>query len=464
MVVLGLDGLPLSLARTLCASGVTPNLARLVTSPHTRTIEAELPELSPVNWTSFYTASGPEAHGVFGFTRIHAASYAISLADFTQVAMPTIFDRLGERGLTSRVVNLPNTYPARAIPGMLVSGFIAHDLALAVHPPFLLGPLAGAGYRLEADTSRGVSDPRHLLAELRVTLESRRAALRLLWPDLAWDLFVFVLTETDRLFHFLWDAVVDGTHPLHEECMDVLARWDGVLGEALDLAEKLPGDARLMVLADHGFTGLVTEVDINAWLRAEGYLHLAPVDGRLQAGMHGAGAAPAVPVVPAVDGGNELDGSRILPHSSAFALDPGRIYLHTRKRFAHGSLTETQGCALAARLRDGLLRLTYEGRPVLRDVLLADALYDGPMRAIAPDLVCVPHEGFDLKAKFNRFGVFGHFGRTGTHTVGGAIFHDSTGARPATVRDAGAEVLAHFGIEPSTTELSGHAPLILATR
>lgn len=427
MVVLGLDGLPLDLARDLCAAGRTPHLSRIVNAAGTRTIEAELPELSPVNWTSFYTAAGPEEHGVFGFTRINAATYALSLADFTQVRVPTLFDRLGETGFTSRVVNLPNTYPARPIPGMLVSGFVATDLARAVHPPFLLGPLAGAGYRLEADTSRGGDDPAHLLVELRATLESRRKALRLLWPDLAWHLFVFVLTETDRLFHFLWDAVTDVANPLHGPCMDVLALWDTVIGEVLDLVAALPGGARLMVLADHGFTRLVTEVDINTWLRQEGLLQLAPAG-------------------PTADAGMELDATRILPGSGAFALDPGRIYLHTRRRFARGGLSDAEGAALAVRLRESLLGLTYAGRPVLRDVLTADALYDGPCRDIAPDLVCVPHEGFDLKAKFNRPAVFGTFGRTGTHSVHGGIFHDSEGGAPHRLRDAGGLVLEHFGL------------------
>ncbi len=40
-----------------------------------------------------------------------------------------------------------------------------------------------------------------------------------------------------------------------------------------------------MVLADHGFTRLVTEVDINTWLRQEGLLQLAPAGPTADAGM-----------------------------------------------------------------------------------------------------------------------------------------------------------------------------------
>lgn len=458
LVVLGLDGLPFSLARHLCARGRTPNLARIAASPNASALAAELPDLSPVNWTSFYTASGPETHGVYGFTRFNVTSRELSLADFSQVAAPTIFDRLGERGLTSRVINLPNTYPARPIPGMLISGFVAHDLARAVHPPFLLGPLAGAGYRLEADTARGGSDPAHLLAELRATLAARRAALRLLWPDLAWNLFVLVLTETDRLFHFLWDAVTDEAHPLHPACMDFLAEWDALVGEVLDLTKALAArdgrPVRLLALADHGFGPVRAEVDLNAWLRGQGLLRQVTPGG--------------------VELCHELDATTLHPDSAAFALDPGRIYLRTRRRFPDGTLDDAQGRALTERLRRDLLLLTFEGAPVFRAVLPADEVYGpeasgtvisgagaaspGPsatapaMRWAAPDLVCVPTYGFDLKAKWNRTQVFGlpeQYGRTGTHTPDDAFWYDSQpdGPAPVSVRDAGAVVLRHFGLD-----------------
>ncbi|MDR2696228.1 MAG: alkaline phosphatase family protein, partial [Deltaproteobacteria bacterium] len=125
LMVLGLDGLPLDLAHRLALDGTCPHLARLL--PDARTILAELPELSPVNWTSFFTARGPEDHGVFGFTRINARTYEMSITDFSQVRLPTLWDRLGEAGFGSRVVNLPNTWPARPLKGMMVSGFVARE-------------------------------------------------------------------------------------------------------------------------------------------------------------------------------------------------------------------------------------------------------------------------------------------------------------------------------------------------
>lgn len=422
LAVLGLDGLPLTLARDWCRRNLTPNLARIAMTAKARAMRSELPELSPVNWTSFATGVGPEEHGVFGFTRIDPRSYDVAIVDSTAVRCPTLFQRLGAQGLTSKVVNLPNTYPAQPLKGMLVAGFVAPELSRAVWPPFLSGPLTQAGYKLEADTARGKDDPELLLAELNTTLDSRRAALDLLWPDLAWDLFVFVLTETDRLFHFQYPALSDPNHPLAPACEGFIRRWDALIGDFLDRFEALPGPKRLLALADHGFTELVTEVDVNAWLVRQGLLRLT--------GTHE----------------HENDARAVASDSQALALDPGRVYLHTRERFARGGVTPTQAPGLLARIRQGLLHLQFEGRPVIREVHERQALYPGPMAPAAPELVAEPHPGFSLSAKFDGRAIFGLHGRRGVHTADDVFFYDSEGAAPQRLRDTGRLVLDFFGV------------------
>ncbi len=429
LVVLGLDGLPLDLARSLCATHPErfPNLSRL--APDATAMYAELPELSPVNWSSFATGAGPEEHGVLGFTSVHPCTYALSVADAAWLRTPTIFDRMGERGLVSRIVNLPNMYPARPLRGTLIAGFVAPDLPRAVYPPELVKKLTAFGYKLEADTVRGKDDPAYLLAELRATLASRRQALDLLWPDLDWDLFVFVLTETDRLFHFHYPALENARDPLHVPCLELMQQWDACVGEVLERYDALPEPKRLLVMADHGFCALTQEVDINAWLREHGFLRIR----------NGSGSPR-----------NEFDARCIHPDSQAFALDPGRVYVHDQ-RFARGGVPPKERGAVMERIRNGLLALRYEGRNVMEAVDHGERLYPNARGdLLLPDLVCRPAPGFDCKAKFDRERVFGFFGRRGMHTARGAFFYDSEKQRPERVRDVGRFVLEHFGVTPQT--------------
>ncbi len=418
LVVLGLDGLPLSLAQKLAPQ--LPSLGRLVESAVENT--AEIPELSPVNWTSLYTGKGPEEHGVYGFTFIDPENYTLSIADFNKVKSETVFERLGQKGLVCKSINLPNTYPAHPLKGMMISGFVAEELEKAVYPPFLAGRLKEAGYLLEADTSRGIMEPHYLLDQVCATLECRMKALDMLWNDLAWDLFIFVLTETDRLFHFLYPAFEDARHPLHDPCMLFLKKWDAAIGRFLEKYDSLPGEKRLIVMADHGFTSLQTEVDLNVWLMQNGYLSLRHT--------------PA----------NQWDSTSISDTSRAFALDPGRICIHTHENYSRGCVAREEAPALAEEIREKLMNLTFNGIQVMEKILTGSELYGTAPVGEAPDLVCCAKPGYDLKAKFDRDEIFGFFGRTGTHTLQDAFFYDSQQENPGSVRDAGQMILNWFGI------------------
>lgn len=420
MVVLGLDGLPYSLARKLGEQGTCPNIHSLLQSGNARPMHAELPELSPVNWTSFYTAAGPEEHGIFGFTRLDPETYTTGIADFSQVRTETIFDRLGKKGLYSKVVNLPNTYPARPINGILVSGFVAPELERAVYPPPLVNILRGKGYRLEADTVSGSRDHEFLLREISSTLDSRLMALDLLWPDLSWDLFVLVLTETDRLFHFLYPALEEETHPLNRDCLEFMKKWDRAVGEVLKRYRSLPEPKRLIVLADHGFTGLKQEADLNTWLKTEGFLNF---ESRPE---------------------NELDARSMSPETKAFCLDPGRIFIHDCARFARGRVQSADRQEIAREIKTGLYELTWKGERVISEIYPGSELYPGAQGPHVPDLVCVPAPGFELKGKFDRREIFGLFKRSGCHTDKDAFFFDSQGMRAARTRDAGQAVMDFF--------------------
>ena len=421
LVVLGLDGLPLTLARALAASGRLPNLDRLL-AIDAASIEAELPELSPVNWTSFLTAAGPGRHGIFGFVGIDPASYRLGPVDASAITAPTLMERATAAGLVAKMVNIPCAAPVKPLNGAIIAGFPETDFDRAVYPPELARNLKLAGYRIEADTSLGAADFDGLARSLRATLASRRAALEMLWAGGDFDLFMLVATETDRLFHFFFPAVAHSAHQLHGAVLDLLADWDKLIGLVLDRYEALPGPKRFIALADHGFVELETEFDLNVWLASKGLLKTQP------------GAA------------DEYD-ARIVPHhTAAFALDPGRIYINIKERFARGVFHEHVAERLANELRDELLTVTLEGKPVFEAIHLRSEIYSGPQVRRAPDVICVPRQGISLTAKYNRTELTGHYGRFGCHSPFDALWCDSEAARPARTSDAGAVVAAYFNL------------------
>ncbi|WP_027722541.1 alkaline phosphatase family protein [Maridesulfovibrio zosterae] len=416
IVVLGLDGLPAPLA--LRWADRLPNLKRI--AGKNKPLNAEIPELSPVNWTSFFTAQKPEKHGVYGFTSLDNQKYTLSINNFDQVLCPTIFDRLGENGLISKVINLPNTYPAKPLRGMLIAGFVAQSIDKAVYPPFLSGMLKSAGFMLEADTTKGIMDPAYLFDQVSKTLDCRINALEMLWNDLAWDLFVMVFTETDRLFHFFYPAFEDESHPLHNLCTEFMIKWDKAIGIVLDKFETLPEPKKLIAFADHGFTSLKTEVDLNTFLVQHGYLQYSH---------------------PAED---QWDSTVISSDSKAFALDPGRIYIHTSDRFKRGNVDSALTSQMSYEIKSALMALEFNGQKVMESVLTGTEAYGNNAIGNPPDLICTANSGFDLKAKFDRTEIYGFHGRTGTHTQKNAFFYSSDGQQIDFMHQTGQMVLDWF--------------------
>lgn len=398
LCLIGLDGVPRGLLERLAAIGVMPRLAERIGAGHLRAMRASLPEISSVSWSSFMTGTQPGEHGIFGFTDIDPQTYALTFPSFAQVTVPTIWDRLGKKGLVSVVLNQPATYPARRIPGALVSGFVAIDLSRSIQPLHHLGPLRRLDYRIDIDTLRSRGDHDWLFRDLHQTLDSRRRALAHFWDFVVWDLMQVVVTGTDRLYHFLWDAVEDAKHPRHEQAIDYHRAVDAFVGEIFerfDREEHGRGAERFWMLSDHGFCGIKQEVQLNAWLRQQGYLVL-PDD---HAGGHEA-----------------IDSDTV-----AFALDPGRIYLHRADRFARGSVTDEKVPALKRELTDRLRELRYDGEPIIRDVFDAAEIYQGDEASRGPDLVALSHPGYDLKGSVATTTIFGRTDLVGMHTYDDAF-------------------------------------------
>ena len=387
-ILVGLDGVPYTLLCTLIDRGITPNLGRLAAAGPDRfkQMDASLPEISSVSWSSFMTGLNPGRHGIYGFMDLKPGSYQMYFPSYPHLKAPALWDTLGQRGLRSVVVNLPGTYPARAHAGVLISGFVAIDLKKAVHPPSFLPKLEAMGYRIDVDTSRA-TDAEFLYRDLDETLQAREKAFDLLWDEEEWDLFVAIITGTDRLQHFQWDAVEDDNNPNHPRAMGFYKKVDAVVGRILD---KMGEHDALYVMSDHGFTGIESEVLVNRHLVEQGYLEWE----------------------------QDPPGSfeNIQAKSRAFALDPSRIYIHARGRFPRGSVDKAEIGALREELKQLFLGLEDEGKKVIQAVYFPEEIYSGPEFDKAPDLVLLSHYGYDLKGNIRKPDVFDRTHFTGMHT------------------------------------------------
>lgn len=394
--VLGLDGVPYSLLQDLADGNIMPTMKSLIDSGRLHKMKASLPEISAVSWTDFMTGSNSGTHGIFGFTDLKPDTYDLLFPNFLNLQTKTFWDTLGDQKKRSIVINQPSTYPAREINGILISGFVAIDLAKAVYPPTIRASLDKLDYQIDIDTMKSREDPEFLWKDLHRTLDRRINTLNLFWKQ-DWDYFEFVITGTDRLMHFLWDAYKDTKNPHHKKFLDYYRRIDQVIGHIVNSFRQLnDSDEGIYLLSDHGFTGIKQEVYLNVWLEQQGYLRF---DSSLPESL-----------------------GEISSTSRAFAMDPNRIYLNLKDKFPKGCVNLSDKDAVKKEIAENLKKLEWDGNKVVRKVFDAQQVYNGPLVDQGPDLIVLSEYGYDMKGSIKKKDIFGRTNLQGMHTWDDAFF------------------------------------------
>ncbi len=194
-------------------------------------------------------------------------------------------------------------------------------------------------------------------------------------------LCVCVFDGTDRIQHMFW-RYIDERHPAHRGPADgqrrtaieeLYRRNDDLVGRVM--AQCADEDTVLMVLSDHGFKSFRRGVDLNYWLKQNGYLQMAD------------GGDPAKKYLA------DVDWSR----TRAFALGLAGIYLNIKGREACGIVEPGEEAdrlreELAAKL--GGLIDPATGGPAIHQVYIGRKVYRGPYAEAAPDLIVGYHEGY----------------------------------------------------------------------
>ena len=412
-VVIGLDGMPYRLIKDLSENGTMPHTQTLIEEGVFRQMASSIPEISSVAWSSIITGKNPAEHGIFGFTDFAPGTYRMTFPSFNSLKAAPFWEREGSG--RSVIINVPATYPARELNGVLIAGFVALDLQKAVYPTSLMPQLTSVNYRVDVDYQRAGESISYFLRDLDRTLQARIAAYRHLWHAEEWDTFMLVFTGVDRLAHFLWHAYEDPSHAYHAAFLDHLHRIDQVIGE---IVQELDDDDVFIMLSDHGFESLDKEVYMNFLLQQEGFLQF--------------------------EKGRPANFRHIGEGTKAFALDPGRIYVHLKGKYPRGCVDPADYEAVIRDLESLLASLEIDGRRVMRQVYRKEEIYEGPLLDQAPDLIPVADTGFNLRPSLSAGKLWGKDQRTGKHSQ-----HDAF----LLVRGEGAEEVVPE--EPSVVDVVG---------
>jgi len=456
LLVIGLDGADWTILEPWLQAGHLPHLAALRRRGLWGSLRSTIRPESSVAWATFATGVNAGRHGIFGFSGQSPQTYRTTLQTAAAIRAPAFWQVAAAAGRRLALLNVPMTYPPPPLPGgVVVAGLLAPDTRSAfVWPPELRTRLLAAvpDYVIQVDRT-GLSLRRFLRATTAAIRARGRAALWLL-AQAAWDAFVVVFTETDRLQHYTLHLLAPD-HPRHDpeeaarQKPELLAAYQS-LDEAVGALVAAAGaDATVIVLSDHGFAPCARTFWPNAWLRAQGLLR------------YGEAAAPRPDLwqwlrrypflrawkrrlpwladwkrPPAAD--TALSGIA-WPQTVAFYSPAGGIRFNLRGREPEGILDPTEAAALTEALTGALLDLTdpVTGAKPIAAVYRREELYQGPWVDHAPDLILEPRRNDPDPNRNTTIGygfgsqVFTDSGDlTGNHTLDG-IFVAAGPAIPA---------------------------------
>lgn len=257
-LLIGLDAACDRVLGPLVDAGEVPTLEGLFADGVSGPLRSQVPPWTASAWPSLYTGTNPGKHGVFGFLSFDG--YDHEVVDATRVRQPPLWELLDHRGLSSVVVNVPVTPPARPFDGALVPGYTAPDPP-ECHPEGLLddlGPEIG-DYRVYApDEGDDIDDRETQLSELAALARLRGATFEALVDRFDPDFGFLQFQVTDTVCHqFPGDRAA---------LSRVYAAVDDAVGDALAAADP---DA-VCVASDHGIGPYDHRVAPNEALREAG--------------------------------------------------------------------------------------------------------------------------------------------------------------------------------------------------
>jgi predicted AlkP superfamily phosphohydrolase/phosphomutase len=353
------------------------------------------------------TGKNPGEHGIFGFTDRKAGTYELCFPNYSSLKADPLWDELSREGRRCCVINVPSTYPARELNGVLVSGFVAPNLEKATFPREAYDYLEKMGYRIDVDASKGRQSLDLLLEDLHDTLEKRREAMLHFWSLELWDLFVCVFTGTDRLHHFMWRHYAEGDPVYANEFLRYYERVDEIIGEFVEMLDE---NVAIFMMSDHGFCTLKKQVYLNYKLNKEGLLNYNTDEPMALRDI-----APE--------------------RTKAYCMDPGRLYVNLKGREPGGTVDPGAEYEDTLKmLKDLMGGLTDDdGAPIVESVFRGSDIYSGPFVDKGPDLIVHPRAGYDLKGSLNMNVLtdIGHL--SGMHTYDDAMLYASEACDDAEV-------------------------------
>lgn len=259
VVLIGLDGGDPDLVFRWIEEGHLPTLKYLFERGTGGVLLSTPNAISPEAWSSFATGLRPGRHGVFSFLDRIPGTYRLIYSGSRLREGVTFWRAASHHGKRVAVLFEPTTYPAEAINGVHICGWMAPEAL----EEGLMYPA-----ELQEEIARRFPHYQRHETGLRQYVEAGRYEEAIEWKlrsvqgkgDVAcfiaeqgpWDCFVCAFIETDSMQHYFWDYMTGEREAAEPVRQAILRTYQAADAQMARLLERLPSDACVIVFSDHG--------------------------------------------------------------------------------------------------------------------------------------------------------------------------------------------------------------------
>src|SRR5258708_25240847 len=118
VVVIGVNGMELDVIRPLLLEGKMPNLSSVIKKGAYGKLRTVSAPNCPRVYSTFFTSTKPEEHGVTGFI------VGGITANTNMLKQEPIWSMLSKNGVTVGMANVPATFPVMSVNGYMISGML----------------------------------------------------------------------------------------------------------------------------------------------------------------------------------------------------------------------------------------------------------------------------------------------------------------------------------------------------
>lgn len=258
-----------------------PHLGRLMEEGIYGKLESTIPPITVPAWTSMLSSKDPGQLGFYGFRNRKSYHYEeLYFANASYIKEKMVWQYLDEAGLTSILIGIPQTFPPKALRGIMVGSFLTPDKSVDYTYPRTvkeeLDRIADGDYIIDVRNFR-VDDKDWLLDQIYLMTKRRFKVVKHYLKSEQWDFFMFVEMGVDRIHHGFWryqskDHRLFQPGGIYEDVIREYYRYvDRQIGLLLD---HVDAQTSIMVVSDHGAKNMDGAICVNDWLIKKGYLHL----------------------------------------------------------------------------------------------------------------------------------------------------------------------------------------------